>query len=123
MHEIVTVVLSLICLMVANIIIGKKLADFKNEYNKEKLVNGISKAWFSLLGLSLVYISTLIYPMNVAKVNGQIVTTLSGATILLKASNVLYGWKVLVTITNLLTVNIPVNLLEEDTTKNVTKDK
>ena len=123
MHEIVTVVLSLICLMVANIIMGKKLADFKDEYNKEKLVNGISKAGFSLLGLSLVYISTLIYPMNVAKVNGQIVTTLSGATILLKASNVLYGCKVLVKIKNLLTVNIPVNLLEEDTTKNVTKDK
>ena len=61
--------------------------------------------------------------MNVAKVNGQIVTTLSGATILLKASNVLYGCKVLVKIKNLLTVNIPVNLLEEDTTKNVTKDK
>ena len=40
MREIVTVVLSLICLMVANIIIGKKLADFKNEYNKEKYNNG-----------------------------------------------------------------------------------
>ena len=36
MPEIVMVVLSLICLMVANIIMGKKLADFKDEYNKEK---------------------------------------------------------------------------------------
>ena len=36
MPEIVMVVLSLVCLMVANIIMGKKLADFKDEYNKEK---------------------------------------------------------------------------------------
>ena len=77
MPEIVMVVLSLICLMVANIIMGKKLADFKDEYNKEKLINGISKAGFSLLGLALVYISTLIYPMEVAEVNGQMVTTLA----------------------------------------------
>ena len=123
MPEIVMVVLSLVCLMVANIIMGKKLADFKDEYNKEKLISGISKAGFSLLGLALVYISTLIYPMEVAEINGQMVTTLSGAVILLKAANVLYGCKVLVKIKNLLTVNIPVNLLEEDTTKNVTKDK
>ena len=63
MPEIIMVVLSLVCLMVANIIMGKKLADFKDEYNKEKLINGISKATFSLLGLALVYISTLICPM------------------------------------------------------------
>ena len=123
MHEIVTVVLSLICLMVANIIIGKKLADFKNEYNKEKLVNGISKAGFSLLGLALVYISTLIYPMEVAEVNGQMVTTLSGAVILLKAANVLYGCKVLVKIKDLLTVDVPVNSLKEDITEDVVEDK
>lgn len=117
------VVLSLVCLMVANIIMGKKLADFKDEYNKEKLISGISKAGFSLLGLALVYISTLIYPMEVAEVNGQMVTTLSGAVILLKAANVLYGCKVLVKIKDLLTVNVPVNSLEGDATEEVAEDK
>lgn len=123
MPEIIMVVLSLICLMVANIIMGKKLADFKDEYNKERLISGISKAGFSLLGLALVYISTLIYPMEVAEVNGQMVTTLSGAVILLKASNVLYGCKVLVKIKDLLTVSVPVNSLEGDTTEEVVEDK
>ena len=123
MHEIVTVVLSLICLMVANIIMGKKLADFKDEYSKEKLVNGISKAGFSLLGLALVYISTLIYPMEVAEINGQMVTTLSGAVILLKVANVLYGCKVLVKIKDLLTVNVPINSLDGDMTEEVAEDK
>ena len=33
MPEYIAVVLSLMCLMVANIIIGKKLADFKQELN------------------------------------------------------------------------------------------
>ena len=123
MPEIVMVISSLMCLMIANIIMGKKLADFKDEYNKEKLISGISKAGFSLLGLALVYISTLIYPMEVAEINGQMVTTLSGAVILLKAANVLYGCKVLVKIKDLLTVNVPVNSLEGDTTEEVVEDK
>ena len=123
MPEIVMVVSSLICLMIANIIMGKKLADFKDEYNKEKLISGISKAGFSLLGLALVYISTLIYPMEVAEINGQMVTTLSGAVILLKVANVLYGCKVLVKIKDLLTVNVPINSLDGDTTEEVAEDK
>lgn len=117
MPEIVMVVLSLVCLMIANIIMGKKLADFKDEYNKETLINGISKAGFSLLGLALVYISTLVCPMEVAEINGQMVTTLTGAVILLKAANVLYGCKVLVKIKDLLMVSVPVNTLEGDTTE------
>ena len=123
MPEIVMVISSLMCLMIANIIMGKKLADFKDDYNKEKIVSGISKAGFSLLGLALVYISTLIYPMEVAEINGQMVTTLSGAVILLKVANILYGCKVLVKIKDLLTVNVPVNSLEGDTTEEVVADK
>lgn len=117
MHEIVRVVLSIACLMIANIIMGKKLADFKNEYNKEKLVGGISKAIFSLLGLALVYVSTLVCPMEVAEINGQMVTTLNGAVLLLKAANVLYGCKVLIKIKDLLMVSIQVNTLEENITE------
>ena len=111
MPECITVILSLVCLMVANIVMGKKLADFKQEYNKEKLVGGISKATFFLIGLALTYSSTLIYPMEVAKVNGQMVTTLTGATILIKAANLVYAGKVLMKIKDLLVVNVPVNSL------------
>ena len=113
MPECITVVLSLICLMIANIIMGKKLADFKQEYSKEKLVGGISKAAFFLIGLALTYSSTLIYPMEVAEVNGQMVTTLTGATILIKAANLVYAGKVLMKIKDLLVVNSPVNSLTE----------
>lgn len=59
MPEIVLVVSSLLCLMVANIIIGQKIADFKDEYNKDKLIGGVSKAIFTLVGLALIYISKL----------------------------------------------------------------
>ena len=113
MPECITVVLSLVCLMIANIIMGKKLADFKQEYSKEKLVGGISKAAFFLIGLALTYSSTLIYPMEVAEVNGQMVTTLTGATILIKAANLVYAGKVLMKIKDLLVVNVPVNSLTE----------
>lgn len=109
MPEYIAVVLSLMCLMVANIIIGKKLADFKQEYNKEKLVGGISKAAFFLIGLALVFASTYIYPMEVAEINGEMVTTLTGATLLIKAANLVYAGKVLMKIKDLLAVNIPVN--------------
>ena len=61
--------------------------------------------------------------MEVAEINGQMVTTLSGAVILLKAANVLYGCKVLVKIKDLLTVNIPINSLGKNTTEEVEEDK
>ena len=113
MPEHIAVVLSLMCLMVANIIIGKKLADFKQEYNKEKLVGGISKAAFFLIGLALAFASTYIYPMEVAEINGEMVTTLTGATLLIKAANLVYAGKVLMKIKDLLMVNIPVNSNDE----------
>lgn len=109
MPEYIAVVLSLICLMVANIIMGKKLADFKQEYDKEKLVGGISKAAFFLIGLALAFASTYIYPMEVAEINGEMVTTLTGTTLLIKAANLVYAGKVLMKIKDLLTVNVPVN--------------
>ena len=109
MPEYIAVVLSLMCLMVANIIMGKKLADFKQEYNKEKLVGGISKAAFFLIGLALAFASTYIYPMEVAEINGEMVTTLTGATLLIKAANLVYAGKVLMKIKDFLTVNVPVN--------------
>lgn len=111
MPEILWVTISLICLMSANIIIGKKIADFKDNYNKEKFVGGISKTFFTLLGLGLIYVSTLVYPMEVAEINGQMVTTLTGTTILLKAANLIYAGKVLLKIKDIFQVNIPVNNL------------
>ena len=119
MPEIVSVVISLLCLMVANILIGKKIADFKKEYSKSKFVNGISKAVFSLVGLALIWISTYVFPMEIAEINGTMVTTLSGATILLKVANLYYGGKVLLKIKDLFSINLPVNLLDENgNTKN-----
>lgn len=112
MPEILWVTISLVCLMSANIIIGKKIADFKDNYNKEKFVGGISKAFFTLLGLGLIYVSTLVYPMEVAEINGQMVTTLTGTTILLKAANLIYAGKVLLKIKDIFQVNIPVNNLD-----------
>lgn len=112
MPEIVWIVISLICLMTANIIIGKKIADFKDNYNKEKFVGGISKAFFTLVGLALIYVSTLVYPMEVAEINGEMVTTLTGTTILLKAANLIYAGKVLLKIKDIFQVNIPVNNID-----------
>lgn len=117
MPECITVVLSLVCLMLANIIMGKKLADFKQEYNKEKFIGGVSKAVFFLIGLALAYGSTLIYPMEVAEINGEMVTTLTGATILIKAANLIYAGKVLVKIKDILMINVSINYLEENNKK------
>lgn len=117
MPEYITVVLSLMCLMIANIIMGKKLADFKQEYNKSKLVGGISKALFFLIGLALTYASTLVYPMEVAEINGKMVTTLTGATLLIKAANLIYAGKVLMKIKDLLVVDIPIKTIDKKNEK------
>ena len=115
--EFFMVIASLACLMITNILIGKKIADFKDEYNKEKFVGGISKAIFTLIGLCLIYASTLIYPMEVATVNGEMVTTLTGATLLLKAANIIYAGKVLIKIKDMFQVNISLGDLERKNEK------
>lgn len=124
MPEFFKVIISLICLMIANIVIGTKIADFKQEFNKEKLVNGISKAIFTLIGLALIYASTMVFPMNVAEINGEMVTTLTGATILLKGANLIYAGKVLVKIKDIFALNIPVEvtMTSNDIQKNNEKD-
>lgn len=114
MPEFFQVIISLICLMIANIIIGTKLADLKQEFNKEKLVGGISKALFTLIGLALIYASTMVFPMNVAEINGEMVTTLTGATILLKGANLIYAGKVLVKIKDIFALNIPLEVTKEE---------
>jgi len=114
MPEILWIVISLVCLMTANILIGKKIADFKDNYNKEKFVGGISKAFFTLVGLALIYVSTLVYPMEVAEINGQMVTTLTGTTILLKAANLLYAGKVLLKIKDIFQLSIPINKVDSE---------
>ena len=114
MPEFFKIIISLICLMVANIVIGTKLADLKQEFNKEKLVNGISKALFTLIGLGLIYASTIVFPMNVADINGEMVTTLTGTTILLKAANLIYAGKVLLKIKDIFSLNIPIEVTKED---------
>lgn len=113
MPECISIVLSLMCLMLANILIGKKLADLKNEYKKDKFVGGITKAFFSLIGLALTYTSALIFPMEVAEINGEMVTTLSGAVILLKAANLFYGGKVLLKMKDLLMVDTSINSINK----------
>ena len=117
MPEFFKVIISLICLMIANIVIGTKIADFKQEFNKEKLVNGISKAIFTLIGLGLIYGSTVVFPMNVAEINGEMVTTLTGATILLKGANLIYAGKVLVKIKDMFALNIPVEVTKNEDEK------
>ena len=114
MPEFVQVIVSLICLMLANILIGTKLADLKQEFNKEKLVSGISKAVFTLIGLALIYASTIVFPMEVATINGTMVTTLTGTTILLKGANLIYAGKVLLKIKDIFMLNIPVEVLSKD---------
>ena len=110
MPEFVQVIVSLICLMLANILIGTKLADLKQEFNKEKLVSGISKAVFTLIGLALIYASTIVFPMEV--------TTLTGTTILLKGANLIYAGKVLLKIKDIFMLNIPVEVLSKDEEEN-----
>ena len=117
MPEFFKVIISLICLMIANIVIGTKIADFKQEFNKEKLVSGISKAIFTLVGLALIYASTMVFPMEVAEINGGMVTTLTGATILLKGANLIYAGKVLVKIKDMFALNIPVEVTKNEDEK------
>jgi hypothetical protein len=52
----IKIIIGLICVMLANIILGSSIAKLKKEWNISTFLNGLSKAGFIVLGAGLMYL-------------------------------------------------------------------
>ena len=97
------IIIGLICVMVANILLGSSLATLKKEFSKKKFWNGFFKCLFIVISVCLMYLCSYLNPeIMVANINDQEVNLISGMEILFIAGIVYYGFQSLVKLKDLL---------------------
>ena len=103
------IVSGLVCVMVANILLGTSIATLKKDFNKEKFLNGIIKCLLVVIAILLMYLCSYLNPeIMVANINGQEVNLISGMEVLFIAGIVFYGFQCLVKLKDLLQLKIDI---------------
>ena len=103
----IKIVLGLLCVMVANIVLGTSIAKIKKQYNKDKCINGIFKALTIIVGASLMYLCSYLNPdILVTEIGGIEVNLINGMKILFTSGIVLYGAKDLIKLSELLKIKM-----------------
>lgn len=107
------IIIGLISVMLANILLGATLAEFKKEFRKETFFNGIFKAGCIILGCLLMYACAFLnQDILVASINGSDVNLLEGMNVIFIAGIILYSVKDLKKLAEIL--NIKTNIEEGD---------
>lgn len=97
------IIIGLMCVMISNILLGTSLATLKKNFNKTVFVNGIIKAILIVFSIGAMYLCSYLNPdIMIANVNGQDVNLISGMELLFIAGIMLYGFKSLVKLRDLL---------------------
>lgn len=97
------IIIGLICVMTSNIFLGTSLATLKKEFNSKTLKNGIAKAVLIVISVGAMYLCSFLNPdIMVANINNQDVNLISGMELLFIAGIMLYGFKSLVKLRDLL---------------------
>ena len=103
----INVIIGLIAVMASNILLGASLATLKNEFNKEKLINGLAKALCIVVGISLMYLCSYLNPdILVTNINGTNVNMIDGIILIFTAGIMLYCANDLIKLPDLLGVEI-----------------
>lgn len=109
------IIIGLICVMTSNILLGTSLATLKKEFNSKTLKNGIVKAVLIVISVGAMYLCSFLNPnIMIANVNGQDVNLISGMELLFIASIMLYGFKSLVKLRDLLKLKTNIEEKEEE---------
>ena len=97
------IIIGLMCVMISNILLGTSLATLKKNFNKTVFVNGIIKAILIVFSIGAMYLCSYLNPdIMITNVNGQDVNLISGMELLFIAGIMLYGFKSLVKLRDLL---------------------
>ena len=103
----IKLILGLLCVMVANIVLGTSIAKIKKQYKKDKCINGIFKALTIIVGASLMYLCSYLNPdILVTEIGGIEVNLINGMEILFTSGIVLYGAKDLIKLSELLKIKM-----------------
>lgn len=109
--------IGLVCVMIANIIMGITLAKLKSQFSKKKCLEGFVKVGSIIISILLMYLcSYLNADIMVANINGINVNLIDGIELLFTAGIIYYGSQDLIKLRNILKVKTEINDLEEKNT-------
>lgn len=101
--------------MLANIFLGASLAQIKEEFNKNTLINGIFKAGCIIIGfLFMIGAASLTEDIVVATINGMDMNLIEGMRAIVIAGIILYSGKDLVKLASLFNLKTKIETKEDD---------
>lgn len=110
----IKIIIGLICVMVANVLLGVTLAKLKRQFKKEKLLNGLVKYLGIIIGISLMYLAGYLNPdVVVANINGIEVNLMAGIEVLFISGIIFYGMQDLIKLKNLLGLSNDITAFDE----------
>lgn len=103
MENMVKIILGLCCVMLSNILLGTSIATLQKQFNKKTFLKGLLKALLIVISVVAMYICSALNPnIMVANINGQEVNLISGMELIFVAGIIMYGFKSLVKLKDLL---------------------
>lgn len=115
MNNMIKIIIGLVCVIFANILLGAKLADLKNEFSWSKLWAGLYKSICIIIAVCLMYICSYYNPdIMVANINGINVNLITGMEAIFVAGIALYGFQDLNKLQQLLKTKVNIDNEQED---------
>lgn len=111
--------IGLICVMIANVIMGITLAKLKSQFSKKKCFEGLVKIISIIISILLMYLcSYLNADIMVASINGMNVNLIEAIELLFTAGIVYYGSQDLIKLKDILQVKTEItDVVEKSTIK------
>lgn len=99
----IKIIIGLVSVMVANVLLGVTLAKLKQEFEKEKLLDGLVKYAGILIGILLMYLTGYLNSdIMIATIDGIEVNLMVGIEVLFISGIIYYGMQDLIKLKNLL---------------------
>lgn len=115
MNDMIKITIGLIATMLANILLGAKLANLKNEFSWNLFWAGIFKYGCIIAAIFLMYLCSYLNPdILVAEIGGISVNLITGMKTLFVSGIALYGYQDLSKLAKLLKVKVDVNEKKQD---------
>ena len=101
----IKIIIGLICVMIANILLGSSIAKLRNDGNFKKFINRFFKAILIVISCLLLYICSYLNPnILIINIDGNNLNLIDGMKAIFIAGIVLYGYNDLIKLKEILGV-------------------
>ncbi|MBQ6282301.1 MAG: phage holin family protein [Bacilli bacterium] len=103
----IKIIIGLICVMISNVLLGCSLATIKKEWNKNKFLNGLFKAFFIIISCILLYLCSYLNPnILIISIDGNNLNLIDGMKVIFISGISLYGYNDLIKLKEMFTIKV-----------------